>query len=104
MVPAILGLAALLAYVCCKFFLPLIRGEIILELEADKLQYAVKDTIVYWKDVGSIDYVIGAKTGSWSIWFLMKNGSQDKKISTNYIAGNNETIYNVIVSYFEKYG
>ena len=103
MAPGALFLAVILAYVCYKFLLPLIRRETILELDKDKLQYAVKHTVVLWKDIDSINYVIGVKTGSWSIRFVMKDGSRDKKISTKYVAGDNKTIYNTIVDYYEKY-
>jgi len=101
--PFALLLAAMLAYICGKFLLPLIRGETILELDQDKLRYAVKNDSIYWKEVDSINYVIGAKTGSWSIRFVMKDGSRNRKISTKYIAGDDKTIYNTIVDYFEKY-
>jgi len=101
--PAILFLAAILAYVCRKFLLPLTQGKTILELDKNKLQYAVKNDSIYWKDIDSINYVIGVKTGSWSIRFVMKDGSRDRKISTKYIAGDDKTIYNTIVDYFEKY-
>src|SRR5450432_1712128 len=39
MAPCILCLGALLTYLCSKFFFPLLRGETILELDKDKLQY-----------------------------------------------------------------
>ena len=64
----ILFVAGLLVYTCYKFLLPLLRGETILELDKDKLQYAAKNRIIYWKDVGRIDYVVGAQTGNWPFW------------------------------------
>src|ERR1700733_8475492 len=99
----ILFVAGLLVYTCYKFFLPLLRGETILELDKDKLQYVAKNRIIYWKAIERIDYVVGTQTGNWSIRFIMKDGSPDQKVSTLYIAGKDKTIYETIMAYFEKY-
>jgi len=104
MVFFIIFLAGMLVYTCFKFFLPLLQGKKILALDKEKLQYAVKNRTIYWKDVSRLDYNIGAQTGNWSIRFIMKDGSPDQKVSTLYIAGKDKAIYDTIADYFEKYG
>jgi len=102
LVPFILFLGAVLGYVCFKFFFPLLRGETILQLNKENLQYFPRNRIIYWKDIESMDYVIGAKSGSWAIRFAMKDGTRTR-ISTKYVAGNNQGIYDTIVEHFKKY-
>ena len=101
MVPVILFFGIMLAYLCRKFFFPLLRGETALELDREKLQFFSSKKVVYWKDV--------QKTDSWSsknaagARFVMEDGSRDIKISTKYVAGKDAAIYDTIVEYFEKY-
>jgi hypothetical protein len=99
----ILSLVGLLIYTCVKFLVPLLQGKTILELDKEKLQYAAKNRIIYWKDVERMDYVVGAQTGNWSVRFYMKDGSPVQKVSTLYIAGKDKAIYDTMMAYFEKY-
>jgi len=96
-------LVGLLIYTCVRFLVPLLQGKTILELDKEKLHYAAKNRIIYWKAVERIDYVVGAQTGNWSIRFIMKDGTPDQKVSTLYIAGKDKAIYETIMAYFEKY-
>ena len=102
MVPMILILGALLTYICRKFFFPLIWGETALELDKEKLQYFVNNRIIYWKDVETMDFW-SLKYGGMSIRFVMHGTNKDVKINTKYIAGKDQSIYDTIVEYFEKY-
>ncbi len=94
--------ATMAVYLCRKFFFPSLRGEIALELDKDKLQFFITDRTIYWKDVKSINYDV-LNHGGWAIIFAFKNGSENVDISTKYIAGNNQAIYDTITEYFEKY-
>jgi hypothetical protein len=78
------------------------RGETILELDKEKLQYFPRNKVIYWKEVEDIDNVVGAKSGSMSIRFLMKDGVR-QRISTKYIAGNDQTLYDTIRTFFFNY-
>jgi len=103
MAPAIFVLGTILSYVGIKFFIPYRRGDTILELDKEGFHYAPKNSTVYWKDVERIDYVVGIQTRDWSIRFEMKDDSGLKRISTKYIKGRGQAIYDTIMEYFEKY-
>ena|ERR1700722_10095996 len=103
MIPFIILFGVFLVYICYKYLLPLLRGETILELDNDKLQFRVTNLTVYWKDVASIDYSTGSRSSSWTIRFYMKDGSKTGTMSTLYIAGADMAIYNTVITYFEKY-
>lgn len=94
-------LGALIVYFFIKIILPLIQGKSALELDKEKLQYFIFNKTIYWKDVENIIYA-DRTNGSWLISFIMKDGSNDIKIQTRYIAGKNKEIYNSILQCFEK--
>ena len=103
MTPFVILFGAFLVYICYKYLRPLLRGDMVLELDNYKLYYRVSDLTIYWKDVASISYSTGSRSSSWSISFYMKDGGEAKTISTLYIAGDNMAIYNTVTGYFEKY-
>jgi hypothetical protein len=103
MIPFIVLFGAFLIYVCYKYLLPVLRGETVLELDNFQLQYRVTNLTIHWKDVASISYSTGSRSSSWSISFFMKDGSKAKTIPTLYIAGDNNAIYDTVITYFEKY-
>jgi len=86
-----------------KYFLPFLRAKIAMELDNEKLEYFIKNKIVYWKDVDYINSNYGGQGGGVEITFAIKQSSRNITISTRYIAGNDEDIYNRISEYFEKY-
>ena len=92
--------AGMLGYFCKKFLFPFLRRDTALELDEDKLQFYITNRTIYWKDIKKIDH-FSLNHGGWSIDFTMKDGSDQIRISTKYIAGDNEDIYNTIVEYFE---
>jgi hypothetical protein len=96
-----LVMGGMLAYLLRKYFLPMQRGEIALELDKEKLQYFIGNKTVYWKDVLYMDFA-ESKNGGGFIRFALEHGV-DIKISTRYIAGKDKEIYNTITGYFEKY-
>jgi hypothetical protein len=98
----LLGTVAMAVYLCKKFFFPLLRGKTALEIDKDKLQFFITNRTIYWKDVIKIDY-FSLNHGGWSIKFVMRDGNEDLSISTKYVAGNDATIYDAIVEYFEKH-
>jgi hypothetical protein len=103
MIPFIGLFGVFLIYVCYKYLLPVLRGETVLELDNYQLQYRVTNLTICWNDVERISYSTGSRSSSWSINFFMKDGSKAKTIPTLYIAGDNNAIYNTVVTYFEKY-
>jgi hypothetical protein len=103
----VLLLACLLFYVCNQLFFPMLRGETILEIDAEKLNYAFKDLTLYWKDIDDLDYEdfdIGKyNSHSFRIRFTMKESGAEKRISTWFIAGDNRAIFDSILNTFLKY-
>jgi hypothetical protein len=86
-----------------KFVSPLLKGTTALELDKEKLQLFVFSTkTVYWKDVQYIDYE-PLKYGGYSIRFAIKDSSENRKISTKFVAGDDADIYKKVSEYFEKY-
>jgi hypothetical protein len=84
-----------------KFFLPYRRGDTILELDDEKLQYFFKNKTVYWREILLIN--CGATRNGLEIRLEMKAGNYyDFNIFTQYIAGKDKAIYDTIMEYFEK--
>ncbi len=102
MVALFLGTAAMTIYLCRKFFWPLLTGKIALELDEDKLQFFITDRKIYWKDIKDVSYDI-LNHGGWAIIFSFENGSDNVNISTKYIKGSDQDIYDTIKQYFENY-
>lgn len=86
-----------------KYFSPFLKNETALELDEEKLQYFIKNKVLYWKNVDYINSRYGGRGGGLEISFAIKQGSRNVTISTRYIAGNDEGICNTISEYFEKY-
>jgi hypothetical protein len=85
-----------------KFFMPYRRGDTILELDDEKLQYFFKNKTVYWREILLIN--CGATRNGLEIRLEMKAGNYyDFNIFTQYIAGKDKAIYDTIMEYFEKY-
>ena len=91
----------LLTYLIRKYFLPMQRKDIALELNEEKLQYFIGNKTVYWKDVLYMDFG-ESKNGGIFIRFALEHGV-DIKISTRYVAGKDKEIYDTVTAYFEKY-
>ncbi len=97
-----LAVCGMAVYFSKKFFLPLLKGQTALELDETKLKFFISGRVIYWKDIQSIDY--GAiSNGGYEIRFTMIENVKDISISTKYIAGNDQDIYDTIVEYFKKY-
>jgi hypothetical protein len=102
MIPFFIIMTAMAIYFCRKFFFPLLRGEIALELDEEKLQFFITKRTIYWTDIKSIDHD-SLNHGGWSINFTITHTGENITISTKYVAGDDEAIYDSIVGYFEKY-
>jgi len=101
-IPFILIILAMFAYVCKKFFFPSLRGDVALEIDKDKIQFFITKRIIYWRDVKDLYQSYFSNNGPY-IMFKMKDGSKDIGISTKYIMGNNKDIYNTVIDYFNSY-
>lgn len=95
-----LVMVGMLTYLLRKYFLPMQRGGIALELDKEKLQYFIGNKIVYWKDILYMDF--GEARSGIFIRFALEHGV-DITIGTRYVAGKDKEIYDTISAYFEKY-
>lgn len=95
-----LATCGMLTYLTRKYFLPMQRGDIALELDKEKLQYFIGNKIVYWKDILYMDF--GEARSGIFIRFALEHGV-DITIGTRYVAGKDKEIYDTISAYFEKY-
>jgi hypothetical protein len=102
MIPFIIIIGGMVVYFCRKFFFPLLRGETALELDEEKLHFFITKRIIYWSDIENIDH-FWLNHGGWSINFTMTGSGKNISISTKYVAGDDEIIYNSIIEYFKKY-
>ena len=101
--PFFLLLAGFDVYYYRKHLSPLLKGQAAVELDKEKLQSFIANKTIYWKNVNNIEYETSVR-GDWAIVFVMIDGSDDIRISTQYVAGNDQNIYDTIIEYFEKYG
>jgi hypothetical protein len=103
----VLILFGALIYVLNKIFLPTLRGEMILKIDEEKMQYTFKDLTLYWKDIEDLDYedYSFGRAGwtSFKVRFTIKDGGREKRISTWFIAGDNAAIFDSILTTFLKY-
>jgi len=91
-----------LTYLYFKYFVHLQKGEIALELDKEKLQYFIGNKSFFWKDVLYANPVGNGRGNGMGVRFSLENGS-DVVINTKFVGGNDEEIYNTVMSYFEKY-
>lgn len=83
----------------------MLRSEAILEIDAEKLQYALKDLTLYWKDIDDLDYDDSRFSNSktFKVSFTMKETGSNVRMSTWFIAGDNKAIFVSILDTFLRY-
>ena len=98
------------AYLFIYIYLPCLRSETALQLDAEKLQFFVKGKfrskdikdVIYWNDVEHIKYDPFPRNTGALISFKMANGDTFS-VKTSHVAGKDLEIYNAIVKYFNNY-
>jgi hypothetical protein len=91
-----------LAYLYFKYFVHLQRDEIALELDKEKLQYFIGNKSFFWKDVLYTSPGGNGRANGIRVRFSLEDGSE-VVINTQFIDGNDQEIYNTIMTYYEKY-
>ena len=96
-------------YLCVYIYIPCLRGETALELDAEKLQFFIKGKfrskdikdIIYWNDVAGIKLDPYPRNTGALISFKMLSG-ETFSIKTTHLAGKDREIYDAIVRCFNK--
>ena len=90
-------------------YIPCLRGETALQLDAEKLQFFVKGKfrsedikdVIYWKDVEHIKFDPFPRNTGALIRFKMASGDTFS-VKTTHVAGKDQEIYNAIVKRFNN--
>ncbi len=96
-------------YLCVYIYIPCLRGETALELDAEKLQFFIKGKfrsgdikdLILWNDVAHIKVDPFPRNTGALISFKMLSGDTFS-IKTTHVAGKDREIYDAVVRCFDK--
>ncbi|RVU01825.1 hypothetical protein EOD41_07665 [Mucilaginibacter limnophilus] len=87
-------------YFMRNFILRAFRNEIILEFDETKLTYYITNEFVYWDDI--IDINTSSSSKNDFLILLKLSDESELGISTKWISGDHNKIYDQIVNYWEN--
>jgi hypothetical protein len=94
------ALISFLIYFCIKCFIPALKNKVALRLDAQKLEYNITGTVIYWRDVTDISWKY--KKFNTFLSFKMADDSKTRCISISWLFADNRELFDIMQKYLKQ--
>ena len=90
-------------YIIFKQLIPALQGKIALEMDEAGITSYVKNIVIKWEDIKTIELKSGKTSSSLYITFKWETDRENHlRIALGFIAGDESKIYDTAIAYFEE--